>query len=42
MKSNNYSPLPNNEMIWHINTAFNCIGVEIIDFINMILLNSTY
>lgn len=44
----NYTPLTNDEMIWHINTAFNCLIGDatftniVNDFINMILLNSNY
>jgi hypothetical protein len=44
----NYTPLTNDEMIWHINTAFNCLIEDttftntVNDFINMILLNSNY
>ena len=41
MTNNNYVALVNDEAVWHINVAFNCINTDI-DFINMILLNSNY
>ena len=42
MTNNNYVALPNEDVIWHINVAFNCVGVEALDFINTILLNANY
>lgn len=39
---NSYIALSNEDVIWHLNVAFNCMGVEVLEFINTILLNSNY
>ena len=42
MKTGVYEPLRNKDVIWHLNTAFNCVTIDITDFVNTILLNSEY